>query len=259
MFVLCAISAVAQAAPPSTRPVTVDRLLSITSARDLLELSNDKAAELVSLLERVVDEKSARELGRDIEKVHLELALISARVATLLPETAEKMAQITALNSAYIDVNNRLKEQRQRLLKSPAIAAELGPVLRPLHDGDGSRAGSVIPMLQTVRGQVELYNLQHSNKPPDFRALGWQALTRKTNQDGRIDNAGAFGPYLSIPPINPLTSSSAIVVVKGQPKHGVVYSTTAAGFICDESNGHIWALGPDGCLFREIQAQADAR
>ena len=64
---------------------------------------------------------------------------------------------------------------------------------------DDAKISNLTKNLQQVRAQLELYRLQHNNKyPTDIDAQ----LTSKTDDDGTINPAGAFGPYLKFFPDN---------------------------------------------------------
>lgn len=56
--------------------------------------------------------------------------------------------------------------------------------------------------LQAVRAQLELYRLQHNDNYPAAATVVEQ-LTGRTDQDGTINAAGAYGPYLQQMPVNP--------------------------------------------------------
>ena len=69
--------------------------------------------------------------------------------------------------------------------------------------------------LQTVRGQVEFYKIQHNDSFPDANTLAsfTACLTGYTDQDGTtvaFDALGALGPYLQSMPKNPwITGATA--------------------------------------------------
>lgn len=91
---------------------------------------------------------------------------------------------------------------------------------------EAARASNVISQLQSVRSQLELYQLQHNGGyPPESGMDGTDAaianalagiidadfdnLINPTDQAGTIvavGTAGALGPYMGKPPINPFTA-----------------------------------------------------
>jgi general secretion pathway protein G len=82
-----------------------------------------------------------------------------------------------------------------------------------------ARNSSVQSTLQTIRSQMELFKLQHSDTPPTVTAItGWQLmLTTSTTTETTITNpAGTnFGPYMQTAPVNPLNSSSTVAAAAG--------------------------------------------
>jgi general secretion pathway protein G len=90
-----------------------------------------------------------------------------------------------------------------------------------------ARNNSVASTLQTLRGQVELYKIQHGDAPPDAANL-ISLLTSKTDTTGNVvasATTGFFGPYVQSFPVNPINGSSAVgnAATSG---NGWVYSVT---------------------------------
>ncbi len=85
--------------------------------------------------------------------------------------------------------------------------------------------------LQTIRRQLELYRIQHNDKPPTLGALcnNWSTLTTKTDADGHLKPDGPLGPYFLAPVVNPITRHSDIVP-RGEAWSG-------AGWTYDEKTG----------------------
>src|SRR2546423_14332315 len=73
--------------------------------------------------------------------------------------------------------------------------------------GNDAKRNSLLSSLQAVRGQIELYMLQHGDKPPAITGSNLADLTKQTAFSG--ENTG---PVLTIPPVNPITWFSAWVV-----------------------------------------------
>lgn len=76
---------------------------------------------------------------------------------------------------------------------------------------DDARRVNMRNQLQTIRGTVQLYRIEHHDVAPLLITDGWDVVTNKTLADGTLDDAGGWGPYLPSPPVNPLTKSSTIV------------------------------------------------
>src|SRR3954465_15405442 len=68
-----------------------------------------------------------------------------------------------------------------------------------------ARKSSLTSQLQTIRSQVELYKLQHTDVLPNITGSGWALLTGKTTIQGTM-GSGSYGPYLQQIPINPLNN-----------------------------------------------------
>lgn len=74
-----------------------------------------------------------------------------------------------------------------------------------------ARESSLVSNLQTLRSQFELYKVQHLDVYPwndgagaiDANADIIDRLTKKTDADGTLNVAGAFGPYMQDVPGNP--------------------------------------------------------
>ena len=78
---------------------------------------------------------------------------------------------------------------------------------------ESAKASSLVSQLQTIRSQLELYQVQHNGMYPvldDVDGDGelWDRLTMKTDVDGNLDATGDYGPYLQQPPVNPFEDSA---------------------------------------------------
>ncbi len=107
-----------------------------------------------------------------------------------------------------------------------------------------ARMASLQSDLQTVRGQIELYKMQHVGRTPSADAAThttafWTQLTTKTDLDG---SAGTdFGPYLQQEPTNPFQASSAV------SEGGIGAATATDGWNYDGAGtGKFNALGTGG-------------
>jgi general secretion pathway protein G len=92
---------------------------------------------------------------------------------------------------------------------------------------------SLASQLQTLRSQIGLYKLQHSDTPPAAATSAgfWTAMSTQTDANGAAYTAGTsttgpFGPYFTSAVTNPLMPS-AVDATTGDGTVGV--SSTAAG------------------------------
>jgi len=67
-----------------------------------------------------------------------------------------------------------------------------------------ARLSSLTTNLQTIRGQIDLYRLQHNGAYPTLANFTNQ-MTKKTDADGTVNASGKYGPYLQRIPTNPFT------------------------------------------------------
>lgn len=78
-----------------------------------------------------------------------------------------------------------------------------------------AKGSSVVSQLQTIRSQLELYQVQHNGNYPTLTLMqqgtnDWEVMTLETDADGVTGTGNAFGPYLQKAPVNPFTSSSLV-------------------------------------------------
>jgi general secretion pathway protein G len=99
-----------------------------------------------------------------------------------------------------------------------------------------AKRSSLRSSLQAVRGQVELYMLQHGDLPPALSGSDWTALTEMSTFSGQQQ-----GPYLQAAPINPLNGFSEIETVTTDQVGGSAVSTPNIGFVYNTTNGKMWA------------------
>ncbi|MBL7152471.1 MAG: prepilin-type N-terminal cleavage/methylation domain-containing protein [Phycisphaerae bacterium] len=91
--------------------------------------------------------------------------------------------------------------------------------------------------LQVVRAQIGLYKIQHNDDLPgsvvgvDFG----QAMTERTDRNGTLNPAGAYGPYIPMIPTNPFNELDTIEMdgVVGGGTHAWHYNTTTGEFNAD--------------------------
>jgi general secretion pathway protein G len=92
-----------------------------------------------------------------------------------------------------------------------------------------ARQNSVASTLQTMRSQIELFKIQHSDTPPVAAGM-WSIMTGKSSTTDIQTPAatGVFGPYLQQAPINPANGASAVGAAAAAGV-GWVYTTNATG------------------------------
>jgi len=74
-----------------------------------------------------------------------------------------------------------------------------------------AKLSSLISDLQTIRSQLELYQLQHGGYPNGITSWEWMGqLTGQTDVRGRPGTG--FGPYLSNMPANPFNGSCEVLI-----------------------------------------------
>lgn len=111
---------------------------------------------------------------------------------------------------------------------------------------ESAKASSLVSQLQTIRSQLELYQVQHNGQYPRLAEL-WDNLTNKTNlpadpvaNSGDIAADGKFGPYLQQAPMNSFAEDDTVA------------ADNSGGWQYDETTGSIKA-----CLPADVFAKAD--
>ncbi|MBB6430026.1 type II secretion system protein [Algisphaera agarilytica] len=96
---------------------------------------------------------------------------------------------------------------------------------------ESAKASSIVTQLQTIRSQIELFQIQHNGDYPLLTAAtdgtAWDVLTEETNVAGSTTiTAGetTYGPYLQKAPVNGFEDSSEIILGTG-----TALGTAAAG------------------------------
>ncbi len=75
---------------------------------------------------------------------------------------------------------------------------------------ESARASSLSSTLQTIRSQLELYQVQHNGDyPTALQMVAWVNLTSTTDVAGATTGSD-FGPYLQKAPTNPFTLGSTV-------------------------------------------------
>ena len=111
---------------------------------------------------------------------------------------------------------------------------------------EAANLSSATTQLQSIRSQLELYQLQHNgNYPPSTSSDAfWEQLTSETDDLGTVVTDGSgFGPYLPKRVQNPLNNNSSdIVTVADTATTFAASGSNTAGFAYQASTGEIRAF-----------------
>lgn len=118
---------------------------------------------------------------------------------------------------------------------------------------EAAKGSSLVTQLQTIRSQLELYQVQHNGDYPTLAQLQdttnsvgqWGFMVNRTTEAGAasvaISATGTNGPYLQQAPKNPFTGFSAVVAgtshTAGDP--------ASDGWVYDVATNSIYAVGFD--------------
>ena len=113
---------------------------------------------------------------------------------------------------------------------------------------EAAKASSLVSQLQTIRSQLEFYQIQHNGNYPTLTGdvdTAWQFMTGTTNAAGELSGSD-FGPYLQQAPANPFSNrdvSTLVAEVEGATTE-LAGDPTAAGWAYNRTTGRIKALVP---------------
>ncbi|MEO0586495.1 MAG: prepilin-type N-terminal cleavage/methylation domain-containing protein [Planctomycetota bacterium] len=114
---------------------------------------------------------------------------------------------------------------------------------------ESAKASSLTTQLQSIRSQLELYQINHNGNYPltgvtatggTGAATQWSALTEITDQFGAVSATGDYGPYLQKAPANPFTATANNTAVADEG--GTADATVAWHY--NATTGEIWAVLP---------------
>jgi len=122
---------------------------------------------------------------------------------------------------------------------------------------DDAKGASLYTQLQTIRSQLELYQVQHNGDYPTLAQLqddtnstdgDWGVMINKTNVDHTFTGTPELGPYLQQPPKNPFANTDVATLVLGSDATPIATDGTAgdlatSGWIYNEDTGQIVASG----------------
>ncbi|MEM8737222.1 MAG: prepilin-type N-terminal cleavage/methylation domain-containing protein [Planctomycetota bacterium] len=74
---------------------------------------------------------------------------------------------------------------------------------------EAAKASSLSTQLQSIRSQLQLYQIEHNGDYPDLSS-NWDQITKTTSILGVVDSGGAgdYGPYLQKAPANPFYTTT---------------------------------------------------
>ena len=102
-----------------------------------------------------------------------------------------------------------------------------------------ARVSAVTSTLQTLRGQIELYKIQHADTPPALASM-WTNMLNASNTTGTTTAGGTtatypLGPYLQAAPTNQFNGQSAVGAAAAT-NVGWVYSTNGSSYTIQAVN-----------------------
>ena len=107
-----------------------------------------------------------------------------------------------------------------------------------------ARESSLRSDLQTMRGQIELYDIQHIDTLPGAGGATFvQAMTGQTDIDGAVGTT--YGPYVLAIPVNPINDLATVReegAAAGADTEGWRFGTTSGLFESD-SAGYTFSDG----------------
>ena len=93
--------------------------------------------------------------------------------------------------------------------------------------------------LQTLRSQIELYKIQHLDALPGAGTASFiAAMTGKTDIDGAVDAAGAYGPYMQKIPTNQFNNLKTVDIdgTVGDDNAGWDFNSTSGQINADDDD-----------------------
>ena len=109
---------------------------------------------------------------------------------------------------------------------------------------ESAKASSLSSQLQTIRSQIELYQIEHNGTYPDLTGTNpWEQLTQATTVSGDVEATGDFGPYLQQPPRNSFNNATAVAIddSNSPPEHT---ASNDVGWVYNSTTGQIRAVLP---------------
>lgn len=100
-----------------------------------------------------------------------------------------------------------------------------------------AQMNSLMSNLRVIRGQIELYKLQHNGTYPDLTNFTTK-MTQKTNPDGSTSGSPTLGPYLQRIPTNPYTNTNDVTTDAVGPTKAWYYDQVTGTFKANDSTPH---------------------
>jgi len=97
-----------------------------------------------------------------------------------------------------------------------------------------ARASTALTNLNVLRGQIQMYRMQHNGLTPSATLV---ELTMQTNAQG--SEGTDFGPYLLKIPVNPYTNSATVRPTTNNPPQAAS-GEDDAGWLYHADSGNIW-------------------
>ena len=111
-----------------------------------------------------------------------------------------------------------------------------------------AKRSSLTSSLHSLRGQIELFMLQHGDKPPVITGTDWSQLLDPTTYGTQTT-----GPYLATTPTNPVNGHSTVLTVTTDQTGGAAVGTANIGFVYNSNNGKMWGTNTAGDkIFNEV-------
>jgi len=107
-----------------------------------------------------------------------------------------------------------------------------------------ARYSSLQTNLATMRGQIELYRLQHNGQLPTVANFVTQ-MTTKTDANGNAGAGAKYGPYMQAIPQNPFTATNDVSAAAGAAgaNKAWLFNATTGDFRANDGG-----TAPDGTL-----------
>ncbi len=103
---------------------------------------------------------------------------------------------------------------------------------------ESAKHSSLVSQLQTIRSQLELYQVQHNGNYPDFDNTngdnGWSQLVGTTDSAG-LTTGSDYGPYLQQAPKNPFNNNAKVATA----------AASDVGWVWDSATNTVKALLPN--------------
>ncbi len=157
-------------------------------------------------------------------------AQFHSRITHTLAFTPKKM------RNENMPSNNRQGFTLVELLIVVVILAILAAAIIPTFTDStaDAKASTALTNLNVLRGQIQLYKMQHGGLAPSATLV---ELTKQTNGSGT--DGTDYGPYLLKVPANPFTNSDTVRAATANPPTAAS-GETDAGWLYHAASGNVW-------------------